>query len=181
MYETTVLNVATDRLQASNYNLWDFAGIDGLQAAIALFTPAINRIAPFQSLTTTFNHQPCAILRLCENNFRVAFSEQTAFDQAIADLNLNVWTKPCSSTTLVVPTGLGLKRLPEIATTKPIYTLNPFPCDRAVPARINGIAILVWHHSWHRQPLLTIQMASANIATVRQEFSSIDDKQTKTS
>ena len=52
---------------------WDFAGVDGLQAAIALFTPAVSHIAPFQSLTATFAAQPCSVLRLCVNIFRVAF------------------------------------------------------------------------------------------------------------
>lgn len=156
----------------SEYVLWDFAGVDGLQAAIALFTPAISRIAPFQSLTARLNHQPCSVLRLCENNFRVALSTTLDFDRAIADLALKVWSKPCSATTLVVPTDLGLARLPQIATTKPLHTLKTFPCDRAVPARINGAAILAWHHSWLGQPRLTIQTASANINPIREAFSS---------
>lgn len=151
--------------------LWDFAGVDGLQAAIALFTPAISHIAPFQSLTAELNHQPCAVLRLCENNFRVTLSEKLDFDEAIADLNLKVWSKPCSAATLVVPTKLGLARLPKVVTTKPLYTLTPFPCDRAVPARINGIAILAWHHLWQGQPRLTIQTASTHVDTIRKAFS----------
>jgi len=158
----------------SNYFLWDFAGIDGLQAAIALFTPAISRIAPFQSLTTNFHHQPCSVLRLCENNFRVALPANLAFNQAIADLSLQVWSKPCPAATFVVPTALGLARLPQIATTKPTHTLEPFPCDRAVPARINGVAILAWHHSWCGQPILNIQTASANVNTIREAFLSSD-------
>ncbi|NEQ46581.1 MAG: hypothetical protein F6K00_24770 [Leptolyngbya sp. SIOISBB] len=54
---------------------------------------------------------------------------------------------------------VGLPRLRAIATTKPIYTLNPFLSDRAVPARINGMAILPWHHPWQGQPKLTIQFS----------------------
>ncbi|MBE9065033.1 hypothetical protein [cf. Phormidesmis sp. LEGE 11477] len=151
--------------------LWDFAGADGLQAAIALFTPAISHTAPFQSLSATFNRRPCSVLRLCENNFRVALSEQLAFDEAIAALNLKVWSKPCPAVNLIVPTELGLKRLPEIATTKPLYTLTPFPCDRAVPAHIDAITVLAWHHLWQEQPRLTIQTAAANANKIRQAFS----------
>lgn len=145
-----------------DYVLWDFAGVDGLQAAIALFTPAVSRISPFQSLTTEFNQQPCSVLRLCENNFRVALSEQKDFGKSIATLKLKVWSKPCSATTFTLSAGLGLARLSKIATTKPPYTLSPFPCDRAVPARIDGFAILAWHHSWRSQPRLDIQTASAH-------------------
>ncbi|MEO1125614.1 MAG: hypothetical protein AAFW84_14620 [Cyanobacteria bacterium J06635_15] len=150
-----------------NYHLWDFAGVDGLQVAIALFTPAINHIAPFQSLTSEFNQQPCTVLRLCENNFRVALPAEMPFDQAVSDLGLNVWIKPCQTATLVLPADFGLQHLAKIATTKPIYTLNPFPLNQAVPARINGIAILVWHHPWQGQPRLTIQTALADIDTVQ--------------
>ena len=154
-----------------DYGLWDFAGVDGLQAAIALFTPAISHIAPFQSLTTDFNHQPCSVLRLCENNFRVALSKKLDFDDAIADLNLKVWSKPYSAALLAIPAEPGLARLAKIATTKPPYTLTPFPCERAVPARINSIAILAWHHLWDKQPSVSIQTASVNADEIRQAFS----------
>ncbi|MEO0984882.1 MAG: hypothetical protein AAFY20_04965 [Cyanobacteria bacterium J06639_14] len=168
---TLGLNSGDFSVNPSNYFLWDLAGMDGLQAAIALFTPQISHIAPFQSLTTTFNQQPCSVLRLCENNFRVALSEATLFDQAVDALGLQVWAKPYPAAVLVVPTDFGLQRLTEIARTKPIYTLNPFPCDRAVPARIDGTAILAWHHSWQGQPRLEIQTASAHINMIREAFS----------
>ena len=156
----------------SNAALWDFAGVDGLQAAISLFTPAISRIAPFQSLTTDFNNRPCAVLRLCENNFRVALSEKQGFESVIAGLNLKVWSRPCPAATFVIPIDFGLACLPKIAITKPIYTLTPFPCNRAVPARINGTAILAWHYLWHEEARLSIQTASANLDIIRQRFSS---------
>ena len=169
-----VSGMAVSGMTVSDYVLWDFAGVDGRQAAIALFTPAISRIAPFQSLATSFNHQHSSVLRLCENNFRVALPASFAFGRSIADQDIQVWSKPCPAATLVVPTDLGLARLPKISTTKPLYTLTPFPCDRAVPARINGVAIQAWHHSWCRQPRLVIQMASANINTIREAFSLSD-------
>ncbi len=168
---TSVLTSNSLQINPPNYFLWDFAGVDGLQTAIALFIPNISRIAPFQSLTAEFNQQPCSVLRLCENNFRVALSEETPFDQAITALGLNVWVKPCPAATLVLPADSELKRLAEIATTKPIYTLEPFPCDRAVPARINGIAILAWHHLWQGQPSLTIQTATASVDAIQTAFS----------
>ncbi|MEM6597766.1 MAG: hypothetical protein AAF635_06285 [Cyanobacteria bacterium P01_C01_bin.69] len=172
--ETTIsmdAELSTSKARDAGCIFWDFSGVDGLQAAIALFTPAISHIAPFQSLTTTFSTQPCSVLRLCENNFRVAFCKQVAFEAAIAALNLKVWSKPYSAATLVVPTNFGLERLPKIGKTKPVYTLEPFPCDRAVPARIDGVAILAWHHLWGGQPTLHIQTSATNAEIVIQAFS----------
>ncbi|WP_204137001.1 hypothetical protein [Halomicronema sp. CCY15110] len=157
---------------SSDYWLWDFAGVDGLQAAIALFSPAISHLSPFQSLTAEFGQQPCSVLRLCENNFRVALPEPMAFDSAISALELSVWVKPCPAATLLLPVEAGLERLRAIATTKPIYTLHPFPCDRAVPARINDLAILAWHHSWQGQPRLTLQTAQENVEAIQRALTS---------
>ncbi|MEM7773451.1 MAG: hypothetical protein AAF327_23460, partial [Cyanobacteria bacterium P01_A01_bin.37] len=153
-------------------HLWDFAGVDGLQVAIALFSPDITYIAPFQSLTTEFNQQPCAVLRLCEGNFRVALpAGGNAIERAIADLGLKVWVKPCDRiATLFLFTDKGLERLSQLAMTKPIYTLSPFPLNRAVPARINGIAILAWHILWQGQPKLVIQTAVQDCDTVHAAF-----------
>lgn len=164
---TSVPTVDTGQINPPGYVLWDFAGVDGRQAAIALFTPAIAHLAPFQSRTAAFQHQSCAVLRLCENNFRVALPEKLSLEAAIAALALQVWVKPCAAANLVLPVDEGLSRLRAIATTKPIYTLNPFPCDRAVPARIEGLAMLAWHHHWQGQPRLTLQTAQAHVEAIQ--------------
>ncbi|MGB3138964.1 MAG: hypothetical protein WBG38_09300 [Nodosilinea sp.] len=153
-----------------SYDLWDFAGVDGLQVAIALFSPDISHLAPFQSLRAEFSQQGCSVLRLCEGNFRVAVPETIRLDQAIAPLNLKVWVKPCATANLVMPATAGLERLAQIAIIKPLYTLNPFPCDRAVPARINGKAILAWHHLWQGEPRLLIQTACSDIDQIQTAF-----------
>lgn len=170
----TTSTAISDTLQVnpSNYWLWDLAGVDGRQAAIALFTPAISHLAPYQSLTAEFQNQPCAVLRLCENNFRVALPEAMAFDAAIAALDRDVWVKRCPAATFVLPVDFGLARLRAIATTKPLYTLNPFPSDRAVPARINGLALLAWHHSWQGQPRLAIQTAQSHVKPIYETLTS---------
>jgi hypothetical protein len=156
----------------ANYYLWDFAGVDGLQVAIALFSTEVTHLAPFQSLTAEFNHQPCSVVRLCENNFRVALpTGDDAIQGAIANLGLKVWVKRGDRTaTLLLPAEEGLERLSQIATTKPIYTLSPFPLHRAVPARINGIAILAWHHLWNGQPKLAIQTAIQDSEVIQSAF-----------
>ncbi len=153
-----------------NYRLWDFAGVDGLQAAIAQFSPSVSHLAPYQSLTTTFNQQPCSVLRLCENNFRVALPEHADFAQVVTPLGLNIWVKPSSTANLVMPAASGLSKLAQIATTKPHFTLNPFPLNRAVPARIHGAAILAWHHLWQGQPGLLIQASAADFQAIQRRF-----------
>lgn len=173
MTQTTLMpTVDTVQINPPGCFLWDFAGVDGRQAAIALFTPAISHLTPFQSLTAEFQHQPCAVLRLCENNFRVALPEKMPFEAAIAALELQVWVKPCPAANLVLPVDEGLSRLRAIATTKPIYTLHPFPCDRAVPAHIEGLAMLAWHHRWQGQPRLTVQTAQANVQAIQRVLAS---------
>jgi len=159
------IDLSSIQVNPANYHLWDFAGVDGLQVAIALFSSSVTHLAPFQSLTAEFNHQPCSVLRLCENNFRVVLlDDDDAIQGAIANLGLKVWVKRGDRTAILLfPAEEGLARLLDIATTKPIYTLSPFPLNRAVPARINGIAILAWHHLWHGQPKLAIQVAISDL------------------
>lgn len=149
------------------YYLWDFAGVDGLQVAIALFSSSVTHLAPFQFLTTTFEQQSCAVLRLCEGNFRVALAAPVPFDQAVVALGCQIWVNPCQTANLTMPPAVGLARLAQIATTKPLYTLQPFPCDRALRSRIDDIAILAWHHRWHQHPQFLIQTAPADIEAVK--------------
>ena len=162
-------DLTLDRLQINppNYHLWDFAGVDGLQVAITLFSPAMNHIAPYQSLPVDFNQQSCAVLRLCERNFRVALPTDMHFDQVVANLGFNAWVKPCHTAILCLPAILGIERLTQIATTKPLYSLNPFPINAAMPARINNIAILAWHHLWRGQPQLALQTAVTDYEAIQ--------------
>jgi hypothetical protein len=148
--------------------LWDFAGIDGLQIARHLFGPQVSQLSPFQSLTTTFEDQPCAVLRLCEGNFRVVLTHDLALDEIVTPLQQRVWmARSPYLSTLTLPVKPGLEWLSQAATTKPVFTLSPFPCDRAVPARLDGIAILIWHYQWLGQPRLDLQMAATEFPKVQ--------------
>ena len=161
------------RMNPPDYQLWDFAGVDGLQVAISLFSPAVSYLAPFQSFSAALGHQPCSVLRLCENNFRVAAPEDVDFARAITQLELKIWVKPSPTANLVMPAALGLSRLAQIATTKPLFTLNPFPLNRAVPVRIDGAAILAWHHLWQGQPTLLIQAAATDFQAIQRMFNEV--------
>lgn len=148
--------------------LWDFAGVDGLQVARHLFGTKVSQLSPFQSLTTTFEGQPCAVLRLCESNFRVVLAQELALDKIISPLHQRVWVarSPYLSK-LMLPVEPGLTWLSQVATTKPTFTLKPFPHDRAVPARLDGIAILIWHYQWLGQPRLDLQMATTKLSEMQ--------------
>lgn len=170
MSTTPVAHSSRPILTPFDGHLWDFAGVDGLQVAIALFSSQVSHLAPFQSLTAEFHQQTCAVLRLCEGNFRVALPLEFDLEQAVNCLDQTVWVKPCQTANLIVPASSGLERLAQIATTKPVFTLKPFPRDRAVPARINGTAILAWHLSWQGQPALLLQTAVADADQIRAFF-----------
>ncbi|MFQ3627916.1 MAG: hypothetical protein SNJ81_10115 [Cyanobacteriota bacterium] len=148
--------------------LWDFAGIDGLQVARHLFGEQIAHISPFQSLTTTLQDRPCAVLRLCENNFRVALPPDLALDRLIPLLHPQIWIgRSPYLAALTLPVEQGLSWLYQRATTKPLYTLQPLLGDRAVPARLDGIALLIWHHSWLGQPRLELHLATVDLPLVQ--------------
>ncbi|QKD84032.1 hypothetical protein HPC62_19240 [Thermoleptolyngbya sichuanensis A183] len=156
---------------STDRTLWDFAGIDGLQVARHLFGESIAHISPFQSLTTALQGYPCAVLRLCENNFRVALPQALALNELIRPLPWRVWVaRSPYLTALTLPVGPGLSWLYRRATTKPLYTLQPLPGDRAVPARLDGIAVLIWHHEWLGQPRLDLHLATADVPLVRAQM-----------
>lgn len=153
---------------SADRTLWDFAGIDGLQVARHLFGEQIAHISPFQSLTTTLQDRPCAVLRLCENNFRVALPQDLGLDRLIHPLHQRVWiARSPYLTALSLPVEQGLSWLYQKATTKPLYTLEPLPGDRAVPARLDGIALLIWHHLWLGQPRLELHLATTDVPLVQ--------------
>lgn len=156
---------------STDRTLWDFAGLDGLQVARHLFGESITRISPFQSLTTTLQGYPCAVLRLCENNFRVALPQALALDGLIRPLRWRAWVARLPYlTALSLPVESGLSWLYQRATTKPLYTLQPLPGDRAVPARLDGTALLVWHHEWLGQPRLELHLATTDVPLVQAQM-----------
>jgi hypothetical protein len=153
---------------------WDFAGIDGLQVAKTLFGDAIDRLAPFQSIETALAPDPrhhCAVLRLCEGNFRVSWQGEIAlFQQQItqAQNGQQVWVKQLPWLSPVFLTeSFGLLRLPQVAIPKPPYRLQALPLNCAIPARIDGMSVLIWHHSIQDQPVFELQMAVQHIQPIQ--------------
>lgn len=158
-------------ISLANSQLWDFAGIDGLQLARVLVGNAVERIAPFQSLETTINHQPCSVLRLCEGNFRLRIQgNSTEFALYIRSVQsgLQVWAKQCQWMAAIALTeSVGLTKLPEIAVPKPPHRLKQMSMNCAVPTRIDGISVLIWRHSFLGQSAFELHTAAAALETVR--------------
>ena len=161
----------TEFLDLSGYQLWDFAGIDGLQFAKALFGEGSGRIAPFQSFETSLNGYWCSVLRLCEGNFRLGLQgDATVVEQAIAQLqpNYQVWVKRCASIgAIALPETPGLNLLPQIAIPKPPHRLEGLQLNCAAPTRIDGISVLIWLHQVLGQPAFELHTAIKDVEAVR--------------
>jgi hypothetical protein len=162
--------IAPITINLAHSQLWDFAGIDGLQLAKRLDTAA-DRLAPFQSLALTIDYQPCSLLRLCEGNFRLQIQGQgvanrmdiAAWLQA-QQAGLRVWVKQCVwMSAIALPEAVGWHQRPGFAVPKPPHRLVGLLVDRAVPARINGISVLIWRHSVYGQPAFELHTATRDL------------------
>lgn len=154
-----------------NHQLWDIAGVDGLQVAKSLFGDQLSYIATFQSIETTLEGCPCSVLRLCEGNFRIAWQgNSTILEQAVqrAQGERRAWLKRFDwLDAIAISESLGLNRLPQIAVSKPPYRLQGMLVNRAAPARIEGVAILVWRHLVLGQPAFELHTAVKNLETIK--------------
>jgi hypothetical protein len=156
-------------------NLWDIAGVDGLQVARSLFGKEVDYLAPFQSLETVVQGEACSVLRLCDRNFRVAYSGalNQPVDHLVADppapLRASVWVKQYDwLSAIVLPLGL-LPVLLAQATAKAPHRLANLPNHQAVPARLNNnTPILIWRHSPQGNPSVEIHAAKADLNRLSQ-------------
>lgn len=141
---------------------WDMAGADGLVAARALFGEAIDHLAPFQSMETTLEGLPCAVLRLCDRNFRITYP--SALDQIVAAVQLQVWVNQLGWMGAI---ALPAEQLPAVtaqATVRAPHRLHGLPLHCAVPAQISALPVLLWHHPIAGQPALELHFAKAQSA-----------------
>lgn len=157
----------------ANYQLWDWAGVAGLHCAQALMEGAIAQLAPWQSLETTCRDIPCSVLRLAEGNFRIALPSTVDFTAIAqqAERDWRVWMKPCLTLgAIALPDPIGMQILPHLALTKPIYRLDRLQPNCAVPARIGGLAIVVWRHSVDNSLAIEIQAAQPHLGHIQSEI-----------
>ena len=148
--------------------LWDFAGIDGLQMAKSLFGNSIDRIAVFQSIETNLTDCPCSVLRLGETNFRVVCYGNHPylllhFQQSA--IGLQVWLRKFDWLgAIVLPDAID--SLLNIATPQLPHRLQ-LPNGYAAPARIDGVSVLIWRHSIDGQPVLEIHTAAKDLQFIQ--------------
>ena len=150
--------------------LYDFAGFDGLALARALFGPSASELAVYQSVETEWSGTSVALLRLCENNFRVGlYGSSLNLGDALttAALGRRVWVKPTGLVSLFLTEGPEWEHLARVATTKAPHRLVGLTSHRAVPARIDGHAALLWRHSVGGVPSVEVQTAPADSEAVR--------------
>ena len=156
-------------INLTDSDLWDFAGIDGLQLAKRLDMGA-DRLAPFQSLETTIDHQPCSLLRLCEGNFRLRVQSPMAIAALLQaqQADLRVWVKQCAwMSAIALPETIDWHQISSLAVPKPPHRLAGMACDRAVPARINNLSVLIWRHTIYGQPAFELHTATRDLEHVQ--------------
>ena len=165
---TTAPQSQMDGINLTHSHLWDFAGVDGLQLARQL-AYAADRLAPFQSLETTIDDQPCSLLRLCEGNFRLRVPSHVAIAALQGQQSgLRVWVKQCAwMSAIALPEAGGLHQLPGLAIPKPPHRLVGLSVDRAVPARINGLSVLIWRHLVGGQPAFELHTATRDLKSLQ--------------
>lgn len=152
--------------------LWDIAGVDGLQFVKTLASDRITTIAPFQSIETTVAGNDCSILRLCEGNFRLVYlGNPQVLESARQIQGHQVWLKRFQWLGAIsISESVGLDYLPQIAIPKPPHRLEGLECDRALPARIDGISILIWRHQVLNQPAFELHAAFKNLERIKSIF-----------
>lgn len=180
-------NPLSDRqlIDLQDSQLWDFAGVDGLQFAKHLLGESVDRIAPFQSLETSLDSYSCSLLRLCENNFRLRFSGNDAraresarekgaeLEQKMRSLQvgLQVWVKPLIwMAGLALPEAIAASRLLQLVTPKPPHRLEGLQPNCAVPGRLDERAVLVWRHSISGQPVFELHAATKDIQIIQAQL-----------
>ncbi|MBE9140805.1 hypothetical protein IQ254_27005 [Nodosilinea sp. LEGE 07088] len=151
---------------------WDMAGADGLVAAKTLLGDQVDRLAPFQSLETTLEGLPCAVLRLCDRNFRITYPGP--LDALVADRSLQLWVKQQPWLGAIVLPAASLPLVAANATVRAPHRLRSLPLHCAAPAQLSGLPILVWHHPLGEQPGLELQAARVQIGSLCQLIQSLN-------
>ena len=158
-------------MNVSKLPLWDFAGFDGLVLARSLFGANVSDLSVFQSLETEWNGEDCAVLRLGETNFRVAFpAGMNAGELQMAASGRRVWVKPSCLVSLALDDSLAWERLVEIGAVKPPHRLAGLPLNRAVPVSVGGTAALAWRRSRHGILKSELQVFSASLEEICRLF-----------
>ena len=149
--------------------LVDFAGVDGLQFAIALFGPAANRIAPFQSMSVELAGQSGVLLRLCENNFRLRWLGDS--DTLLTTLNeqrgdRQLWIRALPWLGAIAYPSEAISAVLSRVTPTPPHQIADLSIHRAAVGRVDGRSVLVWMHDRFESPMLELHAAIAQLPDI---------------
>ncbi|MEM6256062.1 MAG: hypothetical protein AAF821_24380 [Cyanobacteria bacterium P01_D01_bin.156] len=142
-------------------SLWDMAGVDSLAVAKDLFGQEVGYLAPFQSIETMFEGKNCSILRLCERNFRIAYS--APLHPLIDPLHANIWFKQFDWLARIVLPSRFLPTIVSQATVRPPHRLRNIPNHQAAPAQFNDIPVLLWQHPNQGKASLELHCAQKDL------------------
>lgn len=160
-------------ISLDTFHRWDLAGVDGLALMKDWFGDAVERIAPFQSLETVWQGQPCSLLRLCEGNFRLSAAE--AVDWPTIPDGQRVWLKEFNWLAAVALPEVELVKLQHFTLPKPPHRLRGLLPNCAIPARLQGIAVLIWRHQVADMPMMEIHTARADLGKVMVELQTLGE------
>ena len=162
-------------LNLSRYQLWELAGVDGLQLVKRLASDVVEKIAPFQSIDFIFTGYQYSVLHLGEGNYRLGLYGDLGtygglnFEEAIASakIGLQVWAKPCGTMqTIALPEATALNLLPRIAVVKPPHCLQRLSPNCAVPATVHEIPVLIWRHRLLSEAVFELHSAVQDAETI---------------
>jgi hypothetical protein len=165
----TTLSNSRSAGRAVDTGLVDFAGVDGLQFAIALFGPAANRIAPFQSMSVELAGQSGVLLRLCENNFRLRWMGEsntllTTLNEQQGDRQLWIRALPWLGAIAYPPDAITA--VLDAVTPTPPHQVSGLSIHRAAVGRVDGRSVLVWLHDRFESPMLELHAAIAHLPDI---------------
>lgn len=142
--------------------LWDMTGVDSVEVAQLIFGKQTIYLAPFQSVDIVLEGEGCSVLRLCDRNFRIRYAgplKQLIHPlQRCVSLQQYDWLG-----TLTIPTH-QLSALTKRATIRPPHRLENLPDHQAVPARLQGISLLIWRHFIQEQSAIEIHTAKKDLS-----------------
>ncbi len=149
--------------------LWDMAGAEGLDVARLLFGEAVGYLSPFQSVETVLQGQDCAVLRLCDRNFRIRYAG--SLHQHVIPLQRCVWVKQYPWLKSITLPNDQLPALIQQATVRAPHRLTALPNHQAVPACLDTIPILIWRHMIEHKPVVELHVSMTNIDSLKRQVS----------
>jgi hypothetical protein len=168
-------------LNLTYYQLWDCDGMDSWSLVKQLFSRAVTKIAPFQSLDVIFTGYQYSVLRLGEEHFRLGLYGELGtyggltFAETIAQARegLQVRAAVCDrNRAIALPTTLALDILPNLTA----ITQEQLLAHRAIPVEIEGIPVLLWRHQLLSQPIVELHAATGEIEAIAHRVSAACDR-----